>query len=71
MKLKELKNLSKAELEEKIPEIKKQLMKDYTQVSSGTIPKNPGLIKANKKTIAKILTILKQKESKKSEEGKK
>jgi large subunit ribosomal protein L29 len=71
MKLKELKNLSKAELEEKISEIKKQLMKDNTQVSSGTIPKNPGLIKANKKTIARILTILKQKESKKSEEGKK
>ena len=61
MKFKELKNLSKAELEEKIPEIKKQLMKDNTQVSSGTMPKNPGLIKANKKTIARILTILKQK----------
>jgi large subunit ribosomal protein L29 len=65
MKFKELKNLSKAELEEKIPEIKKQLMKDNTQVSSGTMPKNPGLIKANRKMIARILTILKQKEEKK------
>ena len=63
MKIKELRNLSKAELEEKLAEIRKQLMKDYTQVSSGTAPKNPGLIKANKKTIAKIITIIKQKQS--------
>jgi len=67
MKNKEIRNLSKAELEEKLSEIRRQLMKDNTQASSGTIPKNPGLIKANKKTIAKILTILnqKQKEEKK------
>jgi large subunit ribosomal protein L29 len=72
MKFKEMKNLPKAELEEKMMELKKQLMKDNTQISSGTIPKNPGLIKTNKKTIARILTILKQKEIKqKSEEGKK
>jgi large subunit ribosomal protein L29 len=75
MKFKEMKNLPKAELDEKMMELKKQLMKDNTQVSSGTIPKNPGLIKTNRKTIARILTILKQKESKenkqKSEEGKK
>ncbi|MBW2991677.1 50S ribosomal protein L29 [Candidatus Woesearchaeota archaeon] len=63
MKIKELKSLSKTELEEKLAEIRKQLMKDNTQVSSGTTPKSPGLIKANKKTIAKILTILKQKQS--------
>ena len=65
MKNKEIKNLSKAELEEKLAEIRKQLMKDNTQASSGTIPKNPGMIKANKKTIAKILTIIKQTEEKK------
>ena len=63
MKNKEIKNLSKAELEEKLAEIRKQLMKDNTQASSGTIPKNPGMIKANKKTIAKILTIIKQKQT--------
>jgi len=62
MKAKELRSLPKIELEEKLTEIKKQLMKDNTQVSSGTTPKNPGLIKANKKTIARILTILKQKQ---------
>lgn len=67
MRFKELKGMSKAELDERLKEIKKQLMKDNTQVSTGTTPKNPGLIKANKKTIARILTILEQKQK----EGKK
>lgn len=67
MKFKELKSMSKAELDEKLNELNKQLMKDNTQVSTGTSPKSPGLMKANKKTIARILTILNQKQK----EGKK
>lgn len=62
MKAKELKQMSKEELGNKIPELRKELMKLNTQVATGTSIKNPGQVKAIKKTIAQILTILKMKE---------
>jgi len=62
MKFKELKELNKNELVDKIKEIKLELMKDYAQISAGTPAKNPGMIKQRKKTIAKILTLLREKE---------
>jgi len=65
MKHKELKNLSKEELDKKVVELKKELMKDNAQVAAGTIPKNPGKIYLARKTIARINTLLSQKEVKK------
>lgn len=62
MKAKELKQMSKEELGNKIAELRKELMKLNTQVATGTSIKNPGQVKAIKKTIAQILTILKIKE---------
>ena len=53
-----------AQLESKLKELKKELMKINTQKSTGSNPENPGRIKQIKKTIAKILTILKIKSSK-------
>ncbi len=61
IKNKELRSTAIEELKSKMSELKKQLMKDYTQVSTGTTPKSPGQIKAARKTIAKIKTILKEK----------
>jgi large subunit ribosomal protein L29 len=61
IKIKELKSTGVEDLRAKMVELKKQLMKDYTQVSTGTTPKSPGQIRAAKKTIARILTILKEK----------
>jgi large subunit ribosomal protein L29 len=61
IKIKELKSTGVEDLKDKMTELKKQLMKDYTQVSTGTTPKSPGQIRAAKKTIARILTILKEK----------
>lgn len=58
MKFKELKSMSKIELENKIVEVKKELIKLNAQVATGTNPKSPGLIKQSKKTIARIETIL-------------
>lgn len=63
MKHKELKALSKEELSKKLNELQKELMKDYTQVATGTIPKNPGKIYNARKTIARINTLLAQKEA--------
>ncbi|HLC96523.1 MAG TPA: 50S ribosomal protein L29 [Candidatus Nanoarchaeia archaeon] len=57
MKQKELKALGSAELNEKLNEIRKNLIKLHAQVSTGTTPKSPGEIRKLKKTIARILTI--------------
>lgn len=62
MKSKELRGMSKEELQSKILELKKDLMKLNTQVSTGTNVKESGQIKKIKKTIARILTIIKSKE---------
>ena len=58
MKIKELRGMGKEELTAKMQELYKELMKDNAQVSTGTIPKNPGKLKVAKKTIARIKTIL-------------
>ncbi len=61
MKSKELRNLSKKDLEAKLLEIKKELIRLNAQIATGTVPKSPGQVKQIKKTIAKILTIQKEK----------
>ena len=67
MKAKELKVMNELDLENKIIELKKELMKVNSQIATGTIPKSPGKIREMKRTIAKILTIKKQKEGSKKE----
>ena len=67
MKAKELKLMNELDLENKITELKRELMKSSSQIATGTIPKSPGKIKQAKRTIAKILTIKKQKEASKKE----
>lgn len=57
MKAKELRDLSNEDLQNKLKELKKELMQDYAQISAGTPPKSPGMLKQRKKTIAKIMTI--------------
>lgn len=63
MNAKELRGLSKEELNQKMVELHKELMKDNAQVATGTIPKNPGKLKLAKKTIARIKMILAEKEA--------
>lgn len=62
MRAKELKAMSKPELENKILELKKELMKINSQIAAGTVPKNPGKIKEMKRAVAKILTIKHEKQ---------
>ncbi|MBR9690080.1 50S ribosomal protein L29 [Candidatus Woesearchaeota archaeon] len=61
MKIKELRSLGEKELNSKIEEIRKELMKLNAQIATGTTPKSPGQIKNYKKTIAKIYTLLEEK----------
>jgi len=65
MKAKEIRSMDKGTLNEKIIELKKELVKVNAQVATGTALKNPGQVKKIKKTLAKILTISNQKDLKK------
>ena len=67
MKIKEIKAMSKEELDNKLEELKKELMKTNAQIATGTTPKSPGNVKQIKKTIAKISMIKKQEAKKKDE----
>jgi len=61
MKVKEIRVMSNEDTNSKLVELKKELMKNRAQVASGTTPKSPGQIKKIRKTIAKILTVTKEK----------
>ena len=57
MKSKEVRSLDGKTLDEKMLELKKELVKINAQVAIGSAIKNPGQIKKIKKTIARIHTI--------------
>lgn len=61
MKIKELRTLNEQASQEKLLELKKELMKINSQIATGTVPKNPSKVKEIKKTIAKIYTLKNQK----------
>jgi len=60
---KELKDLSNQELANRLDEFKKELLKLNVQVATGANTSNPGKLRQTKKNIARILTLLKQKEA--------
>lgn len=61
MKKKEIRQLSKYQLKEKLVELRKDLMKLNSQRYSKTVPENPGNLKNIRRNIARILTFIKQK----------
>ena len=72
MKAKEIRNMDKSSLKEKLLDLRKELVKMNAQIAIGTTIKNPGQVKDLKKTLAKIVTIEQEKvKNKKQEVGKK
>ena len=59
---KELRGLSGVELQSRLKEFKKELLKLNVEVSTGANPSSPGKLKQTKKNIARILTLLKENE---------
>ena len=53
----ELKSLSRQELEARLQESRKELLKLNVQVATGNA-RNPGKVKQTKKNIARLLTLL-------------
>ena len=64
IKKNELIQMDEKSMNEKMDELKKELVKINAQISMGTMPENPGKIKEIRKTIARINTIKKIKEGK-------
>ena len=63
LKIAELRNLSRQELNEKVEALKKTLFEMRSQGASGRIEK-PSRIKETRRDIARILTILQEKKEK-------
>lgn len=59
---KELKQLNSEELQERLNEFKKELLKLNVQVTAGTGAGSAGKLKQTKKSIARVLTFLEEKE---------
>jgi len=62
MKAKQIKSMSKADVEAKLLELRKEKIKLNAQIASGTNIKNPGLVKQTKKSIARLIQKLEQEE---------
>lgn len=60
MKAREIREIKETELKSKLEELRKELMKYNSQISTGTPPENPGRVKMIKKTIARINLIMKK-----------
>lgn len=61
MKVREMKTIAEQDLKSTLVDLKKELIKINTQVSTGASPENPGRAKQVKKSIARIFTRLNQK----------
>ena len=62
MKVKEIASMDKKASEEKLLELKKELVKMNAQVAMGAAIKNTGQVRKIKKTIARIYTVQKEQE---------
>ncbi len=61
LRIKEIREMSKEELNEKLNELRKELIKINAQRATKASMKNPEQLKQIKKTIARILTVQNQK----------
>jgi len=62
IKKNEFENMNEKTLQDKLVDLKKELMKYRSQRHSGTPPENPGRVREVRKTIAKIYTKLTEKQ---------
>lgn len=61
IKNKDIRKMNAQEQENKLLELKKDLIKINAQIAAGTVPENPGNVKNVKKTVARIMTIMNEK----------
>ena len=61
MKAKEIRLMAEKDIQVKLADLHKELIKHNAQIATGTQVKNPGQIRQTKKTIAKLKTVLTEK----------
>ena len=57
LRAEEIRKMKTEELDKRMQDLKKELMKVKMQISQGTVPEKPGRVREIRKTIARILTI--------------
>lgn len=60
LKMKEIREMKDEDLKRKLRELRLELMKEMANVRMGRPIKNPGKIRVLRKTIARILTVLRE-----------
>ena len=65
MKIKEIRKLNDEDREKRLNELKLELLKERGNIEMGGNVKNPGKIKVIRRSIARILTLKKEKEKSK------
>ncbi len=56
----EIRDMSGEEMDDKIFELRSELLRERSKIASGGVADNPGRIKEVRRTIARILTIKKE-----------
>lgn len=62
LKATQIRDMSDEELEKKLADLRMELMKERAKAKVGGVPDNPGKVREIKRTIARILTIKREKE---------
>lgn len=69
MRLSEIRAMGVDALRERVVELKAELAREKALVVGGTRPENPGRIRRVRKTIARILTVIREKETQEKRRG--
>ncbi len=69
IKAKDIRQMSREQIAGKMLEVRKELMRLNSQIAVGTIPEKPGRVKQVKKTIARMLTIINEKQRQPSQKA--
>ena len=60
LRTKDIANMTPNERQEKLEDLRKELMKLKSQIAMGSLPESPGRVKEIRRTIARILTMPRQ-----------
>ncbi|MFW5946075.1 MAG: 50S ribosomal protein L29 [Candidatus Natronoplasma sp.] len=69
LKTDEIRDMDSSEREDKLYELRDELLHEEGVAAMGGAPESPGRIRAIKKNIARILTVMNEEEKKESEGG--
>ncbi len=64
LRVQEIRDMPPEERERRLEELRTELSKLRTMISAGGAVENPGRVRALKKTVARILTVMREEETK-------